>query len=128
MPIIYPDAEKTLVAYFKSVLDPDVYVATKHSQPDAVNVPTKELIINVSYAGETTDRVTRDATATLEIFANTYEDASSLAFLVESLIRDSVGDVIKRAEVRLGPIRTNEETEQERRSIDVGLIVKATDN
>lgn len=126
--IIYPDAEKTLVAYFKSVLSPDVYVATKHSQPDANPVPSQELIINVAYAGETNSRVTRDATATLEIFANSYGEASSLAFLVEALIRGVVGDVIKRAEVRLGPIRTNEDSEQERRSIDVGLIIKAIDD
>lgn len=125
MAIIYPDIEKVLVAYFKSVLT-DVYVATKHAPADASPVPTKELVINVSYAGETDNRVTREAFATLDVYANTYADANALGLMVEALVRDCVGEEIKLAEVRLGPVRINEDSEQEHRSLDVALIVKAT--
>ncbi len=126
MAIIFPDIEKTLVSYFATALGNTVRVGTKHSQPDET-LPSKQLVITVAYGVETTDRVTKEANVTLEAYADTYVDASALGLLVEALARDCVGTEIKRAEVRLGPVRTNEDSEQERRSIDVGLIVKVID-
>lgn len=125
MAIIFPDIEKTLVSYFSAHLS-GVRVATKHSQPDEEQ-PAKELVITVTYGAQTTSKVTKDATLILEAFADTYADANDLGLLVESLVMDCVGDEIKMAEVRLGPSRTNEEGQQECRSLDVALIVKATD-
>jgi hypothetical protein len=126
MAIIFPDIEKTLVTYFATALGSGVHVGTKHSQPDET-LPDKQLVITAAYGGVTTDRVTKEANVTLDAFADSYADASTLGLLVEALVRDCVGTEIKRAEVRLGPVRTNEDSEQERRSIDVGLIVKGTD-
>jgi len=127
MTVIYPDIEATLVTYFTTALDSEnVRVGTKHTQPDET-LPDKQLVINVAYNSETAARVTKEATVTLEVYANGTIEANNLALLVEALARDCVGTEIKRAEVRLGPVRTNEESEQERRSIDVGLVVKGTD-
>lgn len=123
MAVIFPDIEKTLVTYFASALGSGVRVATKHSQPDE-NMPDSQLVITAAYGAETGDRVTKEVTVTLDAFADSYADASELGLLVEALVRDCVGTEIKRAEVRLGPVRTNEDSEQECRSLDVSLIVK----
>lgn len=126
MAVIFPDIEQTLVAYFNTALTgQNVRVATKHS-PAGQTTPAKQLVITVSYGSETDARVTKDATATLEVYADTYADASSLGLLVESLVRGCVGAQIKRAEVRLGPVRTTEDSSQEKRSLDVALVVKGT--
>lgn len=131
--LIFPDIEKTLVAYFKQALEDhgselatDVRVATKHSQPDETT-PSKQLVIVASYNQETLDRVTRLGTVTLDVYADDYATASSLALLVEALVRECTGADIKKAELRLGPVRTTEEGQQERRSLDVEVIVKGTD-
>ena len=131
--LIFPDIEKALVAYFKQALEDngselasDVRVATIHSQPDEAT-PSKQIVIIGAYSTETVDRVTKLASATIEVYAEDYETASTLALLVEALVRNCTGDSIKRAEVRIGPVRTTEESQQERRSLDVELIVKGTD-
>lgn len=126
MTVIFPDIEKVLVAYFNSALaGQDVRVGTIHSEPDE-DTPSKQLVINVSYGFETEQKVTKEATVTLDIYADTYGEANELGLLVEALVRGSVGEEIKHVEVRLGPTRTTEETQQERRSIDVLLIIKGT--
>jgi hypothetical protein len=124
--VIYPDIEQTLVTYFNTALEgSDVRVATKHSPPSGPT-PTMQLVITVAYGQETGQRVTKDASLTLEVYADSYADASGLALYVESLVRDCVGEEIKRAEVRLGPVRTTEDSGQEKRSLDVALVVKGT--
>lgn len=125
MPIIFPDIEKTLVSYFTTNLT-GVRVGTKHSQPDEEQ-PDKELVITVFYGSETDNKVTKNASVLLEAFADTYGNANTLGLQVESLVRGVVGAEIKLAEVLRGPVRTNEEGRQECRSLDVALIVKATD-
>jgi hypothetical protein len=126
MAVIFPDVETTLVSYFNTALaGQNVRVGTKKAQPDEGPYP-KELVIIVAYNDEV-QYVTKRATVTLDVFADNYASASTLALLVESLIRGSVGEQIKRVTVRLGPVRTNEEGEQERRSIDVELVVKGSD-
>lgn len=125
MAIIFPDIEKTLVAYFTAALT-GVRVGTKHSQPDETK-PAKELVITVFYGSETPNKVTKNASVLLEAFADTYANANALGLQVESLARGVVGTQIKMAEVLRGPSRTNEEGQQECRSLDVALIVKATD-
>lgn len=126
MPVLYPDIEQTLVSYFNTVLEGEnVRVATKHSPPGE-STPPAQLVITASYGAETGQRVTKDASVVLEIYAASYADASSLALYVEALVRDCVGDQIKKAEVRLGPVRTTEVSGQEKRSLDVALVVKGT--
>lgn len=131
--LIFPDIEKVLVAYFQAALEDygtdlasNVRVATKHSQPDE-NTPDKQIVIVGAYNNETTARVTRVGTVTIDVYADDYGTASELALLVEALVRGCTGNEIKLAEVRLGPIRTSEEGMQERRSLDVAVIIKGNE-
>ena len=126
MTVIYPDIEQSLVAYFNDALaGQNVRVGTIHSLPGETT-PAKQLVLTVAYGRETEQRVTKDASLTLEVYANTYQDASTLGLLVEALVRDCVGEHIKRAEVVLGPVRTTEDSTQEKRSLDVALVVKGS--
>lgn len=121
--LIFPDIEKILVAYFKDVLDPEIRVATKYAQPDET-MPDKQVIIIGAYNQETPDRVTKLASVTIEVYADDYTDASQLGLLVEALSRNATIDGIKRVEVRVGPVRTSEESTFERRSLDLEIVVQ----
>ena len=101
-------------------------MGTKFTQPDQAT-PAKQLVIIAAYNEETAARVTKLATVTLEVYANDYETASSLGLLVEALVRGATTGGIKRAEVRVGPVRTTEDSTLERRSLDVELVVKGSE-
>lgn len=130
--VIFPDIEKTLVAYLVAALAGNgsqtaqgVRVGTKKAQPDE-DQPAKEVVVTAAYNAEQ-DYVLKTATATLEVYADDYGTANRLSLLVEALIRGCTGEEIKRAQVRLGPVRIAEEGTQEKRYLDIGLIVKGTD-
>jgi len=132
MAVIFPDVELTLVSYLNSALTSlgnalatDVRVATKKAQPDEVQ-PAKQVVVNAAYNGEVS-YVTKLASVTLEVYATDYGTANALGLLIESLIRGSIGEQIKRVNVRLGPIRTVEDSDYEKRSIDAEIVVKGTD-
>lgn len=129
MAVIFPDIEKTLVGYLTTVLPEhganDVRVATKKAQPDEAQ-PTKEVVITAAYNAEQ-NYVLKSASVTIEVYADTYANANALSLLVEALIRGCVGNQIKMAEVRVGPVRIGEEGTQEKRYLDVGLMVKGTE-
>jgi hypothetical protein len=122
--LIFPDIEKVLVAYFNEALASEgVRVATKFSQPDE-ETPDKQLIIIASLDQTTGDRVTRLGSVTLEVYASDYPTASALGYQVEALVRGATINGIKRADVRLGPVRTTEDSQLERRSLDVEVVVQ----
>lgn len=130
--VIFPDIEKTLVSYLVAALAGNgsetaqgVRVGTKKAQPDE-DQPAKEVVVTAAYNAEQ-DYVVKTASVTLEVYAADYATANSLSLLVEALIRGCTGDEIKKAEVRLGPVRIAEEGTQEKRYLDVGLVVKGTD-
>lgn len=129
--VIFPDIEKTLVAYFNSALAAvgseiatGVRVATKKAQPDDEQ-PSKEIVITAGWDSED-NYVLKSAIVTIQVFASDYSDANELGLLVESLSRGCVGDAIKRAEVRLGPVRIADEGAQEKRFIELAVMVKGT--
>lgn len=131
MAVIFPDIEKTLVAYLVAALAANgsstaqnVRVGTKKTQPDET-APAKEVVVTAAYNAEQ-DYVLKTASVTLEVYANDYATANTLSLLVEALIRGCTGDEIKKAEVRMGPVRIGEEGPQEKRYLDVGLTVKGT--
>jgi hypothetical protein len=127
MSVIFPDLEKHLVSYLQTALTSRgevVHVGTIKTPPGATQ-PTKEVVLTGSY-GQTLDEVRRDASLVIEVYANTYESASSLALLVSALIVRCPGELVKRAVVTLGPVRLGDEGPQEVRSITVDLIVKGT--
>lgn len=122
--IIFSDLEIILVDYLKEQLEAidmaDVKVSVKKSKENNL----KEVIITANYIDEVT-RVHRNATAVLDIYAPTYGEANSLSLTVEALIREATVGDIKKVEVVLGPTRTTELTQSERRSISVDLVIKA---
>jgi hypothetical protein len=121
MAVLFPDVEKILIAFLKQSLPEDVYVSVKKPAPEAQASP-KQVIVNLSYNQERWF-VTKLCSLTLECYAESYDDANALGLLTEALIRESVGEVVKRVTVRLGPVRTTEEGQQERRSLDVELVI-----
>ncbi len=122
--IIFSDLEIILVDYLKEQLEAidmaDVKVSVKKSKENNL----KEVIITANYIDEVT-KVHRNATAVLDIYAPTYGEANSLSLTVEALIREATVGDIKKVEVVLGPTRTTELTQSERRSISVDLVIKA---
>lgn len=124
MTVIFPDAEKVVVAYLKDNL-PDVFVSVKKPAPDSAASSSKQVIVNLAY-NEERWFVTKIASLTLDCYASNYADANELGLMVEALIRGVIGDPIKRATVRLGPVRTTEMGQQERRSLDVELVVSGS--
>lgn len=130
--VIFPDVELLLVEYLQTQLDlqattlaSNVRVATKVAPPN-ITRPAKQLVVNASYSQEF-DFVLKRATVTLDVYASNYADATNLGLLVEALVRGATGTQIKAVTVLLGPVRTTEETDYERRSLDVEVVVKGTD-
>ena len=126
MAVLFPDVEKTVVSFLNAQLSGSDYagtrVATKKALPDEAQ-PSKQIVVTVAYNGEQ-NYVLKTASLTIEVYADDYATASGLALWVESKIRDIVGDPIKQAEVVLGPVRGADETHQEKRMLDVQLLVK----
>lgn len=122
MAVLFPDVEIALVTYLNNALPNEVLVATKKPAADA-SQPSKQVIINAAYNGER-ELVTKVVSLTIDVYADTYANANALGLLVESKIRDCVGDPIKKATVLLGPVRTAEPSDMEKRSLDIELVVK----
>lgn len=132
MAVIFPDIESVLVSFFRNALTTlggplatGVVVATKKVAPDLTQ-PAKQVVIKAAYNAER-NYVTKVASVTIDVYADDEMIASELALLIEAMSRMSIGDEIKKAEVLLGPVRTSEETEQERRSLDIELIVSGSE-
>lgn len=126
MAVLFPDVEKTVVSFLNAQLSGSDYagtrVATKKALPDEVQ-PSSQIVVTVAYSAEQ-NYVLKSATLMLEVYADDYATASGLALWVESKIRGIVGDPIKQAEVVLGPVRGADDTHQEKRMLDVQLLVK----
>ena len=132
MAVIFPDIEKTLVSYLSAALAANgsstaqnVRVGTIKAQADETT-PAKEVVVTAAYNREQ-NYVTKTASVTLEVYAADYKTANELSLLVEALIRGCTGEEIKMAEVRMGPVRIAEDSTQEKRYLDVGLVVKGKD-
>lgn len=128
MAVIFPDVESVVVSYFNAQLVGSAYagtrVATKKNLPDEV-APASQIVVTVNYSAEQ-NFVLKEASLMLEIYADDYGTATNLALWVESKIRDIVGTKIKQATVLLGPVRGSDDTRQEKRMLDVLLLVKGS--
>jgi hypothetical protein len=131
MTVIFPDIEPLIVDFYDQKIAEsteyvlqDVRVGTKKLPPGTGMV--NQIIVTAGY-GQTINKVMREATVTVDVFADGYGDASSIASLAAGFSPDLADDPIKFAVVSLGPIRVQEESKQERRSFTVDLIVKGFD-
>jgi hypothetical protein len=127
MAVIFPDIEPILVSHLQTELASygyeDTYVATKKAQPD--DPQETQVIITASY-GQTNDFVLRNASAVIDVYADSYAGASELGLLVATIVLGVPGDDIKKAEVVLGPVRQADEAPQEKRSMSVDFVVKGS--
>jgi hypothetical protein len=127
MAIIYPDIEKVLVAHLASALGETVRVGTVKTPADQTP-PSREVVITASYSADKVPaQVLKFAGVVLDVYADTYEEASTLGLQAEAALRQATGDEIKFVEILAGPIRLADETPQEKRSISAEVTVKATD-
>lgn len=128
MAIIYPDIETVLVAHLSESLGNGVRVGTIKTPADQPQ-PSNQVVVTVAYAGDKEpSQVLKFAGVVLDIYADTYEDASGLALQAEAALRNAiVAGPIKFVEIIAGPIRVAEETSQQRRSISAEVTVKGTD-
>lgn len=119
--VIFPDIEAIVVAYLKSVLNPEIFVATK--KPIGDNQPAQQVIVTAAYNAES-ERMLRTAALTLEVYAMGDIEATELALVVEAWMRECSNQYIKKATLRLGAVRMREESQMEKRAIDIELTVK----
>lgn len=123
--VIFPDLEAIIVAYLKSVLDESIFVATK--KPIGDNQPEQQVIVKATYNRET-ERMIRSASLTMHVYALGDIEATSLSLLVEAWMREFSDAHVKKATLLLGSVRLPEESEFEKRGIDIELIVKGHEN
>lgn len=121
--IAYPDIEAIVVEYLADLFA-TAHVATKRAQPGS-NEPL-QIVVNGGYA-ETMDDVRRMASVVIEVLHEDSVTATDMALQVESAIREIKGQVIKRVDVTLGPVRVSEDGPFEKRSMSVDFVVKGSD-
>ena len=124
--IYYEDVEKELVEFFVDKLGSDVSVSTKKLPAEDPDSNSNQLVITVSPSADKTP-VTKFFGLVLEIYAETYAEASTLSRSVEMFLRQApeFTKSIKRVDVTAGPLRLAEEGLQEKRSLAADLVVKA---
>ena len=125
--VIYPDIEKILVSYIKSTLNimtgyETVKVSTIKSKNDLIS----EVVITGSYNTDI-NQLTRSASAVIDVYADSYDKANTLALLVDAIIRTATVEGVKKVDVVVGPTRTAEASQSEKRSLSIDLTVKGND-
>lgn len=128
MAVIFPDIEPILVSHLRDSLEEwgytEVRVATKKA-PASADQPPTQVVVTAAY-NQTLDLVRRSASCVIDVYADTYADASDLGMLVATLVLGVPGEDIKKAEVVIGPVRQSDEAPQEKRSMTVDFIVKGS--
>jgi hypothetical protein len=130
--VIFPDIEKVLVAAIKAELSlrtesyaQNVHVSTIKPAADKTPYPARIITIR-SDGGPKLDWVRKIERIGINVWANTYCDASNLARLIEALSVTLTGDEIKLSTVSLSPTRIPEAGPQEARYLTLELIVKGS--
>lgn len=128
MAVIFPDIEPLIVEYLTEqlalVTDTEVRVGTKKLPAEATQ-PEAEVVVVGNYTG-TADVIRQEATLTIDVYSKDYATASDVGLLVGAIIVQIPGEHIKRAVVTLGPVRMEDESPLEKRSLSVDLIVKGS--
>jgi hypothetical protein len=130
--VIFPDIEVALVrditaalAEQDSELAQSVRVATIKPAADEKPYPSKIVVIRGD-GGPQLDHVRKLERVGVTIWADTYQDASQLARLVEALVKQLTGTEIKLVDVILSPVRIDEAGPQECRYMTLEVITKGT--
>ena len=111
--VIYPDLEEIIIAYFKTNLNTITGYENVNIAPvKSMNDNAQEVIINCSYNRDISD-VHRNASAVIEVYADTFENANTLSLIVDALIRKATVNGIKKVDVIVGPVRLSEASTSE---------------
>lgn len=123
----FPEVEPLLVAYLAAAF-PGVTVSVK--KPDASVTPYPAKIITVrSDGGNDIQRdIVRVERIGVNVWANTYKEASNLAQSVDSVLRECKTGGIKLVESVLSPTTIANDGPQEQKYMTFQLVVKATDS
>lgn len=126
MPTVFNDIEPTLVAYLAAEF-PDAVVSVK--KPDPSTTPYPPYIITVRSDGGSDNQrgITRTERIGVNVWADDYADASTLAVAVDSALRACTAGAIKLCETMMSPVRVPNDGPQEQRYMTYQLVVKATD-
>lgn len=136
MATIFPDVEKLVVAAIKTGLENDggdlasgVVVATIKPAANVKPYPSKIVTVRGDGGPQRERNITKSERVGINVFANSYADASSLALLVDSIMRASVSGDIKAVETTMSPVRVNTDstTAPEQRYMTFEIVVKASD-
>lgn len=124
--VIYPDIDELLITYLKDTL----LVITGYENVNiapikSMNDNASEVIVTASYNRDIS-QVHRNASAVIEVYADTFEKANTLSLIVDALIREATVNGIKKVDVVVGPVRLAEASTSEKRSLSIDLVVKAT--
>lgn len=123
--ILFPDLEVLLVDILNSYY-PDIRVATKKAPAD--QQPQVQIVITATYANEkSVSPVLRYAGIVLDVYADDYSTANTLALEVAAVVQTATGESIKKVSIVSGPTRMGDDTGQEHRALSAELVVKATD-
>jgi hypothetical protein len=129
MAVIFPDIEPLIVDHLTASLAlsgvTGVRIGTKKLPAGTTAPATAEVVVIGNYTG-TLDDVRSDATLTIDVYSQSYANASEIGLLVGALIVQIPGEHVKRAVVSLGPVRLEDEAPLEKRSLSVDLIVKGS--
>lgn len=132
MSVIFPDPEKTIVAGLVALLEArseavasGVYVATKMPPPSVSPYPSKIVTVR-SDGGPKVDPVRQLIRVGVNVYADTYAEASELAYLVEALAEELRGTEIKMVRTVLSPTRVPEDSELEHRYMTWEIVTKGS--
>lgn len=130
MAVVFPDVEKLLVAHLQAALNTHygsgvVRVATKKAPAETTPYPSREVVIAAQYQA-VRENVLQEVTAVVDVYANTYANASDLALVTGALVVTISREYVKRAVVSVGPIRLLEDSTQEKRTLSVDITVKGS--
>jgi hypothetical protein len=131
---IFPDLELILVDRVKDALaletDPsaeDVFVSVKKPPPNLSPYPGT--IVTIRSQGSSTDiaGLLRTEGVGVNIYAQEYGAANTLARIVESVMRNIVGGTLKRIDAISAPTRVTNDGNEEQRYLTFNVIVMAQD-
>lgn len=124
--VIYPDIDELLISYLKdTLLVITGYENVNIAPVKSMNDNASEVIVTASYNRDIS-QVHRNASAVIEVYADTFEKANTLSLIVDALIREATVNGIKKVDVVVGPVRLAEASTSEKRSLSIDLVVKAT--
>lgn len=123
--IIFPDLELTVVEGLADYFE-GVRIGTK--KLPANQQPATQIVVTATYAGEkTVSPVLRFAGIVLDIYADDYGTANSLALEAAAVLQTLTGENVKHVKLVSGPTRMGSDTGQEHRAISAEVVVKAND-